>query len=421
MSDINFYASVAKIPSVKFLKNAYDVTLAPDAASTFAAARSFFLPNNVAANTYLLGASGAALKAAKLPKTATNGLIEASGIGIDSSSNLTSVGTISSGKITSSTADIVLGAYTVTAVATGNLLTSATAVAAFATSVTSPIIYGGTADGADLTLAATSHGTPSGANILFGASGALGSIAETGAWSVNPPTKSSDFVALNVTQSNTATGGNGVWSKLTNTSTDDGTSARFQCGAGNAACLVGLRATYDTTAADSYSALYWTHGAGGTFRFVSDNYGGNVGTIDASANWKNVAGGSWGTISDGRLKTNVRPIENALKTLCALNPVAYDWLDEKMQRSNRPKENFITQEVEKVKPEWVSTGSRETIEVGGKCVVVENVQSVAFGASFNAYLVAAIKELKGENDQLKARLERVELKILSEASDELDR
>jgi hypothetical protein len=182
MSDINYYASIAKVPSVKFLKNAYDVTLAPDAASTFSAARSFFLPNNVAANTYLLGSSGAALTAAKLPKTATNGLIEASGIGIDSSNNLTSVGTISSGKITSSTADMVLGSYTVTAVATGNLLTSATAVAAFATSVTTPAIYGGADAGSDLTLAATSHASPSGANILFGAAGALGSIAETGIW-----------------------------------------------------------------------------------------------------------------------------------------------------------------------------------------------------------------------------------------------
>ena len=185
MSDINYYASIAKIPSVKFLKNAYDVTLAPDAASTFAAARSFFLPNNVAANTYLLGASGAALTAAKLPKTATNGLIEASGIGIDSSSNLTSVGTIESGKITSSTADIKLGAYTVTAVATGNLLTSATAVAAFATSVTSPIIYGGSGDDADLTLESSS-GTPSATSYInFGASGAAGQInRNTNAWTI---------------------------------------------------------------------------------------------------------------------------------------------------------------------------------------------------------------------------------------------
>jgi len=57
---------------------------------------------------------------------------------------------------------------------------------AFATSVTSPTIYGGTADGADLTLESTS-GTKSGSLINFGASGAAGQIDRNlNTWTIGP-------------------------------------------------------------------------------------------------------------------------------------------------------------------------------------------------------------------------------------------
>ena len=57
---------------------------------------------------------------------------------------------------------------------------------------------------------------------------------------------------------------------------------------------------------------------------------------------------------------------------------------------------FIAQEVEKVLPEVVSTDS-------------EGYKSVSYD-KFSAVLVEAVKELKKENDELKARLLKLEQK-----------
>jgi hypothetical protein len=110
-------------------------------------------------------------------------------------------------------------------------------------------------------------------------------VSDAGSISAGAASSAADFVAFYTTQSNTATGGNFVWWKLTNSSTADGTGARIRCAAGNGACVVDLRASYDTTAADSYSAIEWLHGSGGRFYFVSDNYGGSVGSITGGGQW----------------------------------------------------------------------------------------------------------------------------------------
>jgi hypothetical protein len=115
-------------------------------------------------------------------------------------------------------------------------------------------------------------------------------VSDAGSVSAGAASSAADFVAFYTTQSNTATSGNVVWWKLTNSSTSDGTGARIRCAAGNAACLVDLRCTYDTTAADSYSALQWLHGTGSAFYFISDNYGDAVGKISGSGAWQ--VGGS---------------------------------------------------------------------------------------------------------------------------------
>jgi hypothetical protein len=129
-----------------------------------------------------------------------------------------------------------------------------------------------------------------------------------------------------------------------------------------------------------------------------------IGRATAAGVWSNIAGGSWATISDARLKENVENLDSGLAMITGLRPVSYSWKDENVS-SLRPTKGFIAQEVEQVNPKWVQTSGEETITVGGEEQVIENVKQVHFDTSFNAYLVKAIQELKEELDLVKAELD----------------
>ena len=62
--------------------------------------------------------------------------------------------------------------------------------------------------------------------------------------------------------------------------------------------------------------------------------------------------------SDERLKTNIKPIENALDKLCSLRGVTFDWTDEAEEAGFSPRDKYndvgvIAQEVEAVLPQLV--------------------------------------------------------------------
>jgi hypothetical protein len=118
--------------------------------------------------------------------------------------------------------------------------------------------------------------------------------------------------------------------------------------------------------------------------------------------WSNISGGSWGTISDFRLKKNIENLENGLTTILALRPVKYAWRDENVSEL-RPTEHFIAQEVEAVNPKWVTEGATEKIIEDGVEVEIENCKQVNLDASFNAYLVKAIQELEARLAVLEAK------------------
>ena len=111
--------------------------------------------------------------------------------------------------------------------------------------------------------------------------------------------------------------------------------------------------------------------------------------------WANIAGGSWGTISDVRLKKEIVTLNNGLRTILSLHPVSYKWRDENVS-SLRPTEHFIADEVELINPKWVTISGKEKITENGVESVIENCKQVNLDASFNAYLVAAIQELNAK-------------------------
>ncbi|PIQ82522.1 MAG: hypothetical protein COV76_03125, partial [Candidatus Omnitrophica bacterium CG11_big_fil_rev_8_21_14_0_20_64_10] len=106
------------------------------------------------------------------------------------------------------------------------------------------------------------------------------------------------------------------------------------------------------------------------------------------------------TLSDGRLKADIRPIGPVLDRIGGLRGVAYRWKPaarRDLGLSDGPQIGLIAQEVEARFPELVSV-----MEHGGR-----RVRAVNYG-QFSAVLVEAFKELRQENRELLERLDRLE-------------
>ena len=98
--------------------------------------------------------------------------------------------------------------------------------------------------------------------------------------------------------------------------------------------------------------------------------------------------------SDRRLKKNIQTIEGGLTTLMKLRPVTFEWKD---ARQKGTRYGFIAQEVEEVIPALVSDTSS-----GIKTLETQGILPVA---------VDAIKDLKAENDELRAMIEHQQRQI----------
>ena len=104
-------------------------------------------------------------------------------------------------------------------------------------------------------------------------------------------------------------------------------------------------------------------------------------------------GGSWGVLSDRRLKKNILPLENALAKLSSLKPVNYEYIDpQKNHQLEGIQSGFIAQEVENVFPEWV--------EVNG-----DGYKTVTF-RGFESLTVKSFQELQAiiasQNERIKS-------------------
>ncbi len=107
--------------------------------------------------------------------------------------------------------------------------------------------------------------------------------------------------------------------------------------------------------------------------------------------------GAVNTSSDARYKKDIRPVSGALETIVALHGVSYDWNRAAFPAKDFPSGRslgFIAQEVEKVLPEAVSKDS-------------DGYYSVAYSEVIPV-LVEATKQIKKENDELRARLTALE-------------
>jgi hypothetical protein len=112
-----------------------------------------------------------------------------------------------------------------------------------------------------------------------------------------------------------------------------------------------------------------------------------------------VTGNCNGCASDASLKQNIRPLDDALYRISQLRGVEYDWRDDVREAGlyPGPQIGVLGQEVEAVFPELVGTDSR-----GYRFVRYQKLV---------APLIEAVKELKGENDSLRAWNEAMERRL----------
>jgi hypothetical protein len=126
----------------------------------------------------------------------------------------------------------------------------------------------------------------------------------------------------------------------------------------------------------------------GGYRYQRFRSGSNIAGGIESSNQTSV---TYNTSSDYRMKKNIKPLEDGLDRVCKLKPVKFDW-----KLNDESTEGFIAHEVQEIFPDAIS-GEKDG----------EDMQGMDYGR-ITPLLVAAIQELKADNDSLKARIETLE-------------
>ena len=131
----------------------------------------------------------------------------------------------------------------------------------------------------------------------------------------------------------------------------------------------------------------------GVLEFVNSAYSAVFANFtDAGAAYNTT--GTWGTISDLRIKENVSTARNYLADLCRLRVVKYSLKSEKA--TSATKLGFIAQEVEEVFPNLVET-SKNDFEG------LDDMKQIKMSV-LTPMLLKAVQELKAELDAVKAEL-----------------
>lgn len=97
--------------------------------------------------------------------------------------------------------------------------------------------------------------------------------------------------------------------------------------------------------------------------------------------------------SDVKLKKNIEFLSNALEKIDQLKPASFEFMDSRFGQGLQY--GLIAQDVERVFPDIVKAGE-------------DGMKKVRYGLELQMYMIQAVKELKSENDALKARIEALE-------------
>jgi hypothetical protein len=123
--------------------------------------------------------------------------------------------------------------------------------------------------------------------------------------------------------------------------------------------------------------------------------------------------GTWGTISDASVKSNVQPYSRGLDAIMALEPVAYVYNDRApfKDTDNRVRYGLVADQVKPHIPEAVGTYDHKPDPEKDETITLSTLDP----GSLTYVLINAIKELKAELDLLKAgQVDRPELNVRPE-------
>lgn len=125
-------------------------------------------------------------------------------------------------------------------------------------------------------------------------------------------------------------------------------------------------------------------------------------TLLASGNAFKPGGGPWAALSDARQKKNIAPLHGSLNTLLSLRPVTYEYNDPaNPMYLPGTQTGFIAQQVQPILPAWVDQADDGTLMLtprGFEAMAVDAMQEQQ----------QQINALQAENDELRARLDRLE-------------
>lgn len=116
-------------------------------------------------------------------------------------------------------------------------------------------------------------------------------------------------------------------------------------------------------------------------------------------------GGVWSATSDRRVKRDIQPLQGSLDRMLELHGVSFEYIDPTLPGASEGlQRGFVAQEVESVFPEWVGEmNGLKTLTIRGfEALTVESLRELREEKD------RQIAELKSENDELRARLEKIE-------------
>ena len=179
-----------------------------------------------------------------------------------------------------------------------------------------------------------------------------------------------------------ATNATGVYSVVT------GVNSKGLWGFGNNTSVIGV---------------YGQVTGGSSYGVYGENLTGTGYGVYCNAGGATQCGGtkSWVPASDARLKNSVTSFSGSLSKVLNLRPVNFAWNDDSTNQNNI---GFIAQDVMKVLPDTVKLGGNGYYNLN-----YDSITAVAVGAIKE--LNTKVEKLQTENDDLRARLEKLEARI----------
>jgi hypothetical protein len=200
-------------------------------------------------------------------------------------------------------------------------------------------------------------------------------------------------------------------------------AARFQH-PGNT--TFGTVMSIETTAGTDNPSVSWKHNNGGSPVYYGINLASN-GTIyfntaaneagfgtqrisfDASGNaYKGSGAGSWLSLSDERIKTNIEDVTGGLSRILQLRPRTFDYKQPDAHNGKIHEKGFIAQEMETVYPNSITETDFILEQDKQYFAEGEKAKAIGFNSEFYADLVKAIQEQQTIINDLKARITALE-------------